>query len=179
MTFEPFYKMHNDRRYVVYWDQYTADQWKEQEAKHQAELERQRELAARTTDWIEVGDVDNEKAHKLQGENTAAGPYSNRHWRHASDGGWFSYELKVQPGKSQQLVVTYWGSDSGNRVFDVEVDGVKIATQQLQNNHPGEFFDENYVIPADVTRDKTSVTVKFQAHPGATAGGIFGCRILK
>lgn len=178
-VFEPFHKMHENRRYIVYWDQYTPDQWQQREAEYQAELQRQRELAARTTDWIEVGDPDSERAHGQQGVNTGAGPYSNRHWRHAWDGGWFSYELKVQPGKEQQLVVTYWGSDSGNRNFDVIVEGVKIATQRLQNNRPGEFYDETYVIPAEVTRDKTAVTVKFQAHPGAIAGGIFGCRILK
>jgi hypothetical protein len=34
-------------------------------------------------------------------------------------------------------------------------------------------------LPAHVTQGKAKVTVKFQAHPGKTAGGVFGCAILK
>ena len=68
---------------------------------------------------------------------------STRAARHAVDGGWFSYELKVHADTPQDLVCTYWGSDGGNRVFDILVDGEKIATQKLAANKPGEFFDVN------------------------------------
>ena len=37
------------------------------------------------------------------------------------------------------LDVTYWGSDSGGRVFDILVNGQIIATQTLTNNNPGVF----------------------------------------
>lgn len=40
-------------------------------------------------------------------------------------------------------------------------------------------MDVTYDIPADLTKGKQNVTVKFQAHPGAVAGGVFGCRIMK
>jgi hypothetical protein len=109
----------------------------------------------------------------------AAGDFQDRSWRHASDGGWFSYELKVLPGKPQELRITYWGSDGGPRVFDVLVDGTKVATQQLQGNRPGEFFDEVHPLPESLTQGKEKVTVKFQAHPGATAGGVFGVRVVR
>ena len=39
-------------------------------------------------------------------------------------------------------------------------------------------MDVTYEIPSDLTKGKQRVTVKFQAYPGAMAGGIFGCRIM-
>jgi hypothetical protein len=66
-----------------------------------------------------------------------------------------------------ELVVTYWGSDAGARVFDIIVDGKVIATQRLQRNKPGQFFDVTYPIPIELTKGKEKVTVRFQAHPNA------------
>jgi DUF1680 family protein len=178
VTLEPFYRLHGGRRYLVYWDQYTPEQWQTKALAYGQERERQRALAARTVDFVTPGDEANEAAHKLQGEKTGAGPFSGRFWRHAWDGGWFSYHLRVQSDQPQKLLVTYWGSDSGNRVFDLLIDGTKVATQRLNNSHPDQFFDETYAIPQELTRGKSTVTVRFQAHPGAIAGGIFDCRIV-
>ena len=46
-------------------------------------------------------------------------------------------------------------------------------------DRPGEFFEVRYPIAADVARQDGRVTVRFQAHPDATAGGIFGLRVEK
>ena len=86
----------------------------------------------------------------MHGEQTAAGDFGDRKWRHATDGGWFSWQLKVLPDQPQELWVTYWGSDGGNRIFDILVDGQKIATQRLENNKPDKFYDEVYRLPADL-----------------------------
>ncbi len=179
LVLEPFYKMHEGRSYMVYWDRYTVPEWKVKEDQFAAKKKAEEEMAARTLDRVEIGNDDNEKQHKLSGEKTGAGPYGDRFWRHASDGGWFSYQLRVQPDKAQKLEVTYWGSDVGPRTFDILVEGTKIGTQTLNNNHPNEFFDVAYEIPAELTKGKDVVTVRFQAQPGNMAGGVFGCRILK
>ena len=100
-------------------------------------------------------------------------------WRDARGGGWFSYDMKVLPDQPVSLIVTYWGGDSGNRVFDILIDGRKIATQKLNSPKPGEFMDVTYVVPVDMTKGKEKVTVKFQGHTGSMAGGIFGCRVVK
>jgi hypothetical protein len=34
-------------------------------------------------------------------------------------------------------------------------------------------------LPKELTEGKASVTVKFQAHPGQMAGGVFDCAIRK
>jgi len=174
----PFYRTH-DQRYTVYWRVVSEQQWRQLDAEYRAEQERLRALEARTIDVVQIGDEASERAHHLQGENTSAGEFSGRHWRHAVDGGWFSYEMAVLPDEPVELLCTYWGSDTGNRVFDVLVDGVKIATQTLNNNAPGKFFDVVHPLPAELTRGKSKVTVRWQAQPGAMAGGLFGCRILR
>ena len=176
---EPFYKMHGGRHYVVYWDLLTAAQWQAKQDEYAAELAKQKALDARTVDRVRLGERGDERSHGLQGENTASGDFGGRTWRHATDGGWFSYTLKVLADEPQELLVTYWGSDSGGREFDILVDGRKIAAQKLENNKPGRFYDEMYPLAKQVTQGKTSVVVKFKAQPGKTAGGIFGCAILK
>ena len=40
-------------------------------------------------------------------------------------------------------------------------------------------MDVTYAVPADLTQGKQKVTVKFQAHPGSMAGGVFGCRVVR
>jgi hypothetical protein len=170
--------MHGERRYVVYWDQLTPAQWRAKQDEHKAELTKAKELAARTVDRVNLADRGGERQRDLQGEKTETGEFNGRRWRHATDGGWFSYRLKVLPDQGQELLVTYWGSDAGGRVFDILIDGRKLATQTLENNWPGVFHDQVYPLPKELTEGKTAVTVKFQAHPGQTAGGIFGCAIL-
>jgi hypothetical protein len=59
------------------------------------------------------------------------------------------------------------------------VDGTKIASQKLQNDHPGKFWDATYPIPVELTKGKNKVTVKLQAQPGNLAGGLFFSRVLR
>jgi hypothetical protein len=178
VALSPFYRMYN-RRYVVYWDLFSPQQWLVREADYKAELERVRLLEAMTVDFVQPGEMQPERNHNMQGEGTEAGEHSGRKWRHARDGGWVSFDLKVPPDKPVSLVSTYWGSETGARNFDVLVDGVKIATQSLHNDRPGQFFDVTYAIPEELTRGKTRITVRFQAQPGNIAGGFYGLRIIR
>jgi hypothetical protein len=87
--------------------------------------------------------------------------------------------MSVLSDQPVALVVTYWGGDSGNRVFDILVDGQKIATQKLNSPKPGKFMDVKYAVPVAMTKGKKKVTVRFQGHPRSTAGGIFGLRVVR
>ncbi len=174
----PFYRTHH-QRYTVYWQSVSEEEWRRMDAEYREEQKRLQELEKRTVDAVQIGSDDSEREHNLQGERTQKGEFGGKHWRHAVDGGWFSYDLRVLPDQPMELLCTYWGSDSGNRTFDVLVDGTKIATQTLNLNAPDRFFDAVYPIPAELTRDKNRVTVRFQAHPGHLAGGVFGIRMLR
>ena len=178
VTLAPLYQEYQSP-YIVYWDVLDEAQWKAKAAEYQAEIARQKALEGRTVDRVVIGNQRSERQHAMKGERTAAGPFGGRQWRHAADGGWFSYEIKVLPDKAVQLLVNYWGSDAGQREFTILVDGVKIADQKLEHNRPEKFYDEVYPVPADLTKGKEKVTVRFQAHPGRTAGGIFDCRVLR
>jgi hypothetical protein len=135
------------------------------------------ELDKQTLDRVVVGDMRSERAHNLQGQNTSSGVFDGMLWRHAGNG-WFSYDLQVLPDADNVLLVTYWGSDVGNRKFGILIEGQEIAHQELNRNQPDEFFDVRYPIPRSLTNAKDTVTVRFRADPGATAGGIFDLRIL-
>ena len=173
----PFHSLH-DRRYTVFLDVYSDSEWRKREAEIRAEQQREQDLAARTIDILRIGEMQPERDHNLQGENTSAGEAMGRKWRHATDGGWFSFELQVRPGKPNELMLTFWGGETGNRSFDIQVDGNKVGTQKLLNNQPGKFFDVNYAIPSEVVAGKEKVTVKLQAQPGNSAGGLFGARMV-
>src|ERR1044071_1265949 len=57
----------------------------------------------RVSRWS-VNDAQLEREHNMQGERTEAGENSGRKWRHARDGGWLSFDLKVLPDQSVSLV---------------------------------------------------------------------------
>jgi hypothetical protein len=175
VTLVPYHKLF-DQRYAVYWRVFRKGS-PEHRKFLAAEAARQRRRA-RIVDEVKIGDRASEAAHGLKHDRSQSGAFGGRVWRHAPDG-WFSYELTILPDRPMTLCCTYWGDDVGSRTFDILVEEQKIATQKLNRNRPGEFFEQEYGIPPDLTRAKEKVTVKFQAHPGNTAGGVFGCAILK
>ncbi len=174
----PFHSLH-DRRYTVYLDVFTRDEWARREKEIQAQQQRERQLAARTVDILRIDEMQPEREHDLAGEKTGTGEHLGRKWRHAVDGGWFSFTMQVAAEVPNELLCTYWGNETGPRAFEILIDGTKIARQELQMDKPGEFFDITYEIPAELTRGKSQVTVKLQALPQNFAGGLFGCRVLR
>ena len=170
-----FYLKHQGP-YVVYWEVCDEGRWQHKLREHDAEMARERALQSRTVDLVRIGDTTSETAHKVRDEKCGLGMFSDRAYRAPSDGGWFSYEVKVLPEQPVLLACTYWGSDSGNRRFNVLVDGATIASPQLDHRHPTRFFEEMYVIPAKLTKGKDYVTVRIQSRRDNIAGGVFGLR---
>ncbi|MBN1341991.1 MAG: glycoside hydrolase family 127 protein [Phycisphaerae bacterium] len=175
MTFIPFHKV-LDEAYGVYWPVIKAGS--ERHKKLLAAEEARRKREARTVDRVLPHDKASESAHNMQGKNTLSGAHQGKGWRHAADG-WFGWDLKVLPDVPMTLAVTYWGSDVPPRKFDVLVDDKVIATQSLDRDKPNEFFEVEYKVPPELTRAKQKVTVKFRAHKGNTAGGVFECATMK
>ena len=178
VTLVPYHRLWGER-YAVYWRVWKEGEWKRAEAERQKREAELQALLRRRVDHVVIGDEASERAHSLEGENTASGGFQDRSWRHAADGGWFSYRLKVYGKSPMSLQLTYWGDESGRRTFDVLVEGEKLATQTLLRNRPGEFFEVRHELPESLTQGKSEVTVRFQAHPGNTAGGVFGLWILR
>jgi len=176
ITFIPLSKVVTER-YGVYWVITQKDSPRHHQIREREEARKARE--ARIVDRVIPGDRASEAMHNLKGENTASGVFASRAWRHAASGGWWSWDLRVLPDLPMTLACTYWGDDVGPRTFDILVDEKIIATQSLNRNKPGQFFEAEYPVPMELTRSKERVTVRFRAHQGNMAGGVFECAILK
>ena len=99
---KPFYKTH-DRRYSVYWDLFNEERWNQHQLKYQAELKRIKELEAKTIDFFQPGEMQEERNHNFEGEKTRVMDFRHQKARVADRGGWFSFELNVNPGKKSSF----------------------------------------------------------------------------
>jgi DUF1680 family protein len=173
VTLVPFYQAH-DVRYTVYWDLSSPAAWEKGRAEEAAAAKRRQELLGRAFDRADVNDAMSEADHAYRGEATGHWDYEGLKIRETR-GGWFSYEMKVLPDRPMLVAFTYLGTEGRQRTFDVLVDGVKIATKTTEY-HPRELLDLELPIPAELTRGKEKVTVRFETAPGATSAAIFEVR---
>jgi hypothetical protein len=178
LLFIPLHRIYEEQ-YAVYFPLMTADEWAAREAEIRRERDREQRLEAATVDSITPGYQQPEIEHALSAEKSEIEDFSDRKCRVARDGGWFSYEMAVDPSEAMVLIVTYWGGVWHKRIFDLLIDGQKLATQQLLTNKPGDFFDETYPIPIQWTHDKSKITLRFQSQPGDIAGGVFALRMMR
>ncbi len=165
--------------YSVYWDQFTKESWKQQQLAYEADKERVRQLEEKTIDVVRFGEMQPERDHNVKGEKTTIGEANDKTFREADEKGWFSCQLKVISGADNNLMLTYWGSERGRKMFDIFVDEVKIGTQELNSNDPGKFFNVIHPLPIELTKGKNVVTVKFVALPGKRVGAVYSGRIIR
>ena len=178
ITLKPFYTIYK-KYYSVYFDFFTRAEWLNRQAEYEAEKKQQQLIEERTIDYFRIGEMQPERDHNLVAtERSYVDVALGRTGREARSDNNFTYTMKVNPGAPNILMLTYIGDDK-DRKFDVLVDGVKIAYVEWNGGTTGKFYDNEYIIPADIIGNKTSVTIKIDANHGRTAGRIFGCRILK
>ena len=123
-------------------------------------------------DEVKICNSTSEQAHNLQGQNMRTG--SDLGWRDAPNG-WISYDLKIDPKRPTDLVLKLWGSDGGNRRFDIYCDGTVFSYEHIDSYSPNEYYYMRHSIPFDLTKDKEKVTIKMQAvDADNTVGGLFG-----
>jgi uncharacterized protein len=172
----PFYKTY-DQFYNVYWDYFSHDEWMARQAAY--EEEKKKALDDRTIDIMRLGEMQPERDHNLQASELSYTEIAlGRGGREVRKGGFFSFNMKVLPDVESVLLLSYHGDDKG-RIFDILIDGTRIATQELKGGETGKFFDVEYPIPPDLLKGKSKVEVKIQAHPDKTAGRVFSPRILR
>lgn len=178
ITLKPFYTLYN-KYYSVYFDFFTKAGWVAKQAEYEADKKQQQLIEERTIDNFRIGEMQPERDHNLVAtEKSYVDIALGRTGREARRENNFTFTMKVNPGAANILLLTYIGDDK-DRKFDVLVDGTKIAYVEWNGGTTGKFYDNEYVIPADIIGSKTSVTVKIDANHGKTAGRIFGARILK
>jgi DUF1680 family protein len=178
VEFKPFYATHN-RSYSVYFDMFTEKGWEEHQKEYFRKLEAKKQLEAATIDFFQPGEMQPERDHNFKDLKTWTGENKNRKFREADRGGWFTCEMKVNKNEPATLVVEYWGGYTGSRTFDIMVNDTRIATENISNKNPGEFFDVVYEIPQNLISDKSKITLKFLPHEGHRAGPVYGIRTVK
>lgn len=182
LIFSPYYEQH-DQRYGIYMHLEEPDSQASQD-RILEEKEKLREQEV-SVDYLDSFDNNNsEFAKNLQSKNSSVGTFNGRTYRHAENGGWFSYDLKVdQTAEHNYLNCTYYSGDVG-RTFDLYINDEKLKTVIITKNAGNNvFYTETDEIPQkyieNAKKDSNGnpvVTVRFQST-GGFAGGLFGISI--
>ncbi|RHA39934.1 beta-L-arabinofuranosidase domain-containing protein [Cellulomonas rhizosphaerae] len=200
MVFTPHYARHGER-YGLYLNIEGPDS-----AEAQARIKRAKESlrdGEMSIDSITNFDANNFEADKglKTGGTSGVGTWNGRQYRDAAGGGWFSYDLAIDPTAAHNyLRAMYYSGDSG-RTFDVYVNDELLKTVQI-NNGAGTnvFYLDTKELPAkyltidDSTRWKKDVhgdlvldaqghkipvvTVRFQST-GGLVGGVYGVYLTR
>jgi len=182
MKLVPFFDLHY-KRYMIYWRLMRPEEWDKELARREEVGHRAAELDGRTVDRVLIGDKNSERAHAIRMSDSVIGNAPApcyRTWRQITNGGFFSYEMKVLPEVPLAVYCEHSIAGSESRMFDVLVEDFAIAAQPNPRTEEREPFRRvTYRIPPELTRGKSSATVKFQAPRDNVAGGVFICRIVR
>jgi uncharacterized protein len=179
VTFVPFYEL-PERRYAVYWDVYTTEEWKRRSQIYAAEEDQRKKLDAATVAFVQPGQMQAERDFNEQGEDSSPVQLEGRYGRRGTK--WFSFDLPVEGTSPLRLIVTYSADARRPGSFEVLVDGTRVAEQSVPRRSPEqkvEFLDLGIDVAADLVQGKKKVTVRFKAKDGTQIPGIFGVRLVR
>jgi hypothetical protein len=179
VEFTPFYRLHH-RRYGIYWDVFTPEQWQKRSEKFAADQELLRKIESATVAYVQPGEMQPERDFNYQGEDATTVRVMERNGRRS--GKWFSFDLPVEPNHPMKLAVTYNNDERQDRSFQILIDGKMLSQQTVQRRGPqvdARFYDVEYAIPQEMVQGKQKVTIRFEAAEGNEVAGVFGIRVLR
>jgi hypothetical protein len=179
IDFVPFYQLPR-RRYAIYWDMFTPQEWQEKSEAYAADLEKQKKLEAATVAFAQPGQMQTERDFNQQGEDTSPVQSEGHYGRRGNK--WFSFDLPVDSSHAMVLAVTYSNDGRRKSTFDILVDGKQVGSQTSEGHSPEQqvrFFDVEYAIPAELIQSKKKVSVRFEAADGNTISGVYGIRMIR
>ena len=175
----PFYRLHR-RTYSTYWDLFTPGEWEAKKAEYAAEAERLRRLEAATVAYLEPGEAGFERRFNHQaGEGVVPQRIMGRPGRRGRS--WFSYDVPVDPAHPMILIATYYSGDRRGMPadFEIQVDGRRVAAEQMRLTAPQRFFDVEYPVPQELVRGRSKVTVRFQSREQSQIATVFALRMIR
>ncbi|MBN1187419.1 MAG: glycoside hydrolase family 127 protein [Bacteroidales bacterium] len=179
IEFEPFSQIH-DARYMMYWLNVTREEYEVIIAELEEEERYALLLDSLSVDQVATGEQQPEADHNMTTLNSYSGTHMDEYWRDARDGGYFCYEMATEGITDLTLMVRYWGNEFGARTFDIKIDGVIIATENVTGKwNISDFVNVEYPISDTLLEGKDYITVCFDARPGNMAGGVFYIWLLK
>lgn len=175
LTLVPYFSQY-DRRTAVYYPRFTQAQWAREEAVYIAAEREKAALEARTIDRINLGEMQPERDHAYTANHSDLFSYAGRSARQLpwGDGNWLEFDLAVRSGPIV-LRVLYWGEEI-NKNFDVSIGGVRIVNERRATPSEKRFVGVDYPIPAELTRGKKSIRVRFETR--GTDAFIYEARTL-
>ena len=173
----PYFEV-GGRRMMVYYRHFPTATWKDRLEEMRMREHREEWLRERTVSQFTPGEMQPERDHAFRGEKTQPHEFQGRKYRETI-GGWFSFDMAVDPDVVNTLYCTYWGNRFYNHSFDIEIDGQKIGFENI-HNWGAQYVERSYRIPEELTSGKTEVTVTLRAiREDAVAGPLFECRIMR
>ena len=180
LSLAPFYRTHR-RRYSVYFDVLTPEQFQARGAALAAERERVRKLEAATVAFVQPGEMQPERDFNYQSEPLERPVLRAAGRANRAGPGWFSFDMPVDGSVDTAIVVTYLndlGLPPATGDFEILVDGTPIAHFEPNTKLTG-FYDVQYPVAPALVRGKSKVTVKFQAAPNGRIAPVFGVRTIR
>lgn len=169
----PFYSIQAER-YILYWPQADKNEIEntlKQRAKEEAET---RKLDMITADKIQLGEQQPESDHFIESKDSGTGYMEDRHFRDAK--GWFSYQMKNNGKNASYLYLLYFDANA-NRTLNIEINGKKIMTQNLEGKSGA--LPQYLVIPIpDSEKNKENLSVKFLADEKLMTAKVIELRLL-
>jgi DUF1680 family protein len=175
----PFYQIY-DRRYTIYWDLFTQEEWNREEQIYKDTLEANRLLEEHTVVFVQTGEMQPERDYEFKGDNSQIGIIAGRKYREAWLNGWFSYQIDVLPTDPVDLVLTYSMVQEPVNQYDILIDGHKLDDVGVViAEEMNRFVQVSYSIPVEWTMGKRKVTLKFQSKIDRKIAKVFGVRLIK
>ncbi len=164
LELQPFFEVH-DARYQMYFQTYSADEYKEKQAiLKQQELDAAA-LEAKTVDKVSCGEQQPEVGHLYKGEKSYSGYDEDRFWR--STRGYMSYQLSNKNREGQFLDIS--------ALDDITLENIEISI----NEKPAEIISsENKTIRIKLS-DNELVNVKMSSTNDKPTPRFYELRILK
>ncbi len=177
-TLVPLFRIH-DQHYSAYFDFFTEEDWANKKAEYEKRLKEEKEISERTIDWVGIGEHQSERDHLVESKVSYVYHQGGRMGRDVREDGFLQYQVVVDPTTANELLLTFWGSDTGRLQFDVLIDGKGLTNILVKDEAPGKFYNRFFDIPAEMIQGKEKVTLEFKPTPGNRAGIIYGLRVLR
>ena len=141
IEFAPFYQLPR-RKYAIYWDVFTPEEWSRRSTAYKAEQEEEQKLQAATIAFAQPGEMQSERDFNEHGEDSTPLLWRGRHGR--SGKGWFSLDMPVENARPVDLRVTYGGNARRKSTLDILIDGKKIGDtcRTVTQSRAGDFIRE-------------------------------------
>lgn len=175
LTLRPFYRQWNNRT-AVYFEAFQMQDWPAEAERRATSRAGRQSVFAGAVDMFMPGDRMSENAHAYADERTELTPYRGRRGRLIKAGGGFIEADLKSANKPLTLYVTYWG-EAERGMLDIRINGQLIATQKLNKEKAGDFFEAAYAIPAELSRDKATLRLRLEPQPNTRGPSVYGVRI--